>query len=61
MEFEIQSMSLGMLGTNCYLGIRKDTLDTLIFHPGAEGDRLIRYIERGGASSGGYFAYPWPL
>ena len=48
MEFEIQSMSLGMLGTNCYLGIRKDTLDTLIFDPGAEGDRLIRYIEREG-------------
>ncbi|HIS47837.1 MAG TPA: MBL fold metallo-hydrolase, partial [Candidatus Scybalocola faecigallinarum] len=40
MNFEIQSMVLGMVGTNCYLLVNKDTKAAVIFDPGAEGDKI---------------------
>ena len=46
MNFEIQSMVLGMVGTNCYLLINKDTKETVIFDPGAQGDKIVRYLQR---------------
>ena len=45
MNFEIQSMVLGMVGTNCYLLINKDTKETVIFDPGAQGDKIVRYLQ----------------
>ncbi|MBS5523947.1 MAG: MBL fold metallo-hydrolase, partial [Clostridiales bacterium] len=48
MKFEIQSMVLGVVGTNCYLLINKETKETVIFDPGDDGERIARYIEREG-------------
>ncbi len=48
MKFEIQSMVLGVVGTNCYLLINKDTKETVIFDPGDDGDRVSRYMQREG-------------
>lgn len=46
MKFEIQSMVLGVVGTNCYLLINQETKETVIFDPGDEGERIVRYLER---------------
>ena len=48
MKFEMQSMVLGMVGTNCYLLINTQTRETVIFDPGDEGERIARYMEREG-------------
>ena len=48
MKFEMQSMVLGMVGTNCYLLINSDTRETVIFDPGDEGGRIVRYLDREG-------------
>ena len=48
MNFEIQSMVLGMVGTNCYLLVNKDTKAAVIFDPGAEGDKIAGYLQREG-------------
>ena len=48
MKFEIQSMVLGVVGTNCYLLMNQDTKETVIFDPGDEGARVARYMEREG-------------
>lgn len=46
MKFEMQSMVLGVVGTNCYLLINQETKETVIFDPGDEGDRIARYLDR---------------
>ena len=48
MNFEMQSMVLGVVGTNCYLLINKETKETIIFDPGDEGKRIISYMDREG-------------
>lgn len=48
MNFEIQSMVLGPVGTNCYLLINKSTKETLIFDPGDDGERIAAYMDREG-------------
>lgn len=50
MNLEMQSMVLGMVGTNCYLLINKDMNEAVIFDPGDEGERIIRYLEREGVT-----------
>lgn len=48
MKFEMQSMVLGVVGTNCYLLINTETKETVIFDPGDDGERIGRYMEREG-------------
>lgn len=48
MNLEMQSMVLGMVGTNCYLLMNKDTNKAVIFDPGDDGERVARYLDREG-------------
>ncbi len=46
MSFHIESVVLGMVGTNCYLLINDGTKETVIFDPGDEGERVAAYLSR---------------
>lgn len=48
MNLEMQSMVLGMVGTNCYILMNKDTNKAVIFDPGDDGARVARYLDREG-------------
>ncbi|MCR4842149.1 MAG: MBL fold metallo-hydrolase [Eubacterium sp.] len=48
MEFEIKSYRVGMIQTNCYFLINKDTSEVVIVDPGDEASRLAAEIEREG-------------
>lgn len=48
MNLEMQSMVLGMVGTNCYILMNKDTNKAVIFDPGDDGERVARYLDREG-------------
>lgn len=46
MKYQLQSMVLGMVGTNCYLLINNETKETVIFDPADDGKRIASYLER---------------
>ena len=46
MKYQLQSMVLGMVGTNCYLLINNETKETVIFDPADDGARIASYLER---------------
>ncbi len=48
MKFQLQSMVLGMVGTNCYLLMNTETKETVLFDPADDGARIISYLEREG-------------
>ncbi len=45
-QAEIKSLILGMVGTNCYFIINKETKETLIIDPADDGLRLSRMLEQ---------------
>ena len=40
----IEKFSVGILGTNCYLAVNEETLETVIVDPGACPKKLLSYI-----------------
>lgn len=46
MKYQLQSMVLGVVGTNCYLLINSETKETVIFDPADDGKRIVSYLER---------------
>ena len=45
-NYELQSMVLGMVGTNCYFLINKETKETVIFDPADSGEKIVSWLER---------------
>lgn len=43
-KLQLEKINLGMIQTNCYLLINKDTKETIIVDPADEAAKLIRYI-----------------
>lgn len=48
-NLQIETMTLGMMATNCYLALNRETKDMLIIDPGAEPERVISRIAALGA------------
>ena len=46
MKFELQSMVLGMVGTNCYVLINNESKEVVLFDPADHADKIISYLER---------------
>ncbi len=48
MKYQLQSMVLGMVGTNCYLLINTETKETVLFDPADDGKKIVSYLDREG-------------
>ena len=43
-KIQIETMVLGMVSTNCYLAMNRDTKELLVIDPGAEAERIFAAI-----------------
>jgi glyoxylase-like metal-dependent hydrolase (beta-lactamase superfamily II) len=48
-KFQIETMVLGIMATNCYLAMNQETKGLVIVDPAAQPERIIRKIEELGA------------
>ena len=48
-QLEIRSFVLGMVATNCYLAINKETKEALIIDPADNAPRIARELDKAGA------------
>lgn len=54
-NLKLDSMMIGMVQTNCYFIIHRETKECFVIDPAAEADRIIRYIEENGYTLKGIF------